>query len=203
MSVTFCWYIFCLLPIYLGAIPKGREFLDTIVQQEDVRGVVSVTEAFELESIGCQVSSIPVPAGSTRNIQNLAHLHIAARDFVESPSVHQIENALSFIDQVKYIRIICWIIFNFLAHYLCMQVHSSTRGTIYIHCKAGRTRSATVVACYLVQRYSFKPEEAISRLLELRPHVVLAEPHRSTIEHFYSKIEAERQTRPRRSSPRY
>lgn len=87
---------------YKGAIPKGRDHLDALIAQEDVRGVVSVIEDFELESIGCQVSSIPVPDEATRHLQTLAHLHIVARDFFESPSVNQIENALSFIDQVHY-----------------------------------------------------------------------------------------------------
>jgi atypical dual specificity phosphatase len=175
------WYTRIDERVILGAIPQGRDYLDTLIATEDVKGVISVIEDFELESIGCRVSSIPVPTASSRHLQTLAHLHIVARDFVEAPSVNQIENALSFID----------------------QVHSSTRGTVYVHCKAGRTRSATVVACYLIQRYSFTPEQAINRLIELRPHVILAEPHRATIELFNSKLEAEKQTRSVRSSARY
>lgn len=28
--------------------------------------------------------------------------------------------------------------------------HSTNSGTVYVHCKAGRTRSATLVGCYLM-----------------------------------------------------
>lgn len=28
--------------------------------------------------------------------------------------------------------------------------NSATEGTVYVHCKAGRTRSATLVGCYLM-----------------------------------------------------
>jgi len=29
--------------------------------------------------------------------------------------------------------------------------HAKRRELVYVHCKAGRTRSATLVACYLMQ----------------------------------------------------
>ena len=46
------------------------------------------------------MSSIPVSTASSKHRQTLAHLHIAARDFVDASSVNQIENALLFTDQV-------------------------------------------------------------------------------------------------------
>ncbi|MEI6233332.1 MAG: dual specificity protein phosphatase family protein [Planctomycetota bacterium] len=41
---------------------------------------------------------------------------------------------------------------------------------VYVHCKAGRGRSATVVACYLLTR-GHTPESAQRLMLEKRPHV--------------------------------
>ena len=35
-----------------------------------------------------------------RQYSNLAHLHLVARDFVDTPNIEQLEQAISFIDQV-------------------------------------------------------------------------------------------------------
>jgi atypical dual specificity phosphatase len=42
---------------------------------------------------------------------------------------------------------------------------------VYVHCKAGRARSATVVLCWLVHSRRMTPEEAQRLLLKVRPHV--------------------------------
>jgi len=42
---------------------------------------------------------------------------------------------------------------------------------VYVHCKAGRGRSATVALCWLVARHGMAPEEGQRRLEERRPHV--------------------------------
>lgn len=42
---------------------------------------------------------------------------------------------------------------------------------VYVHCKAGRARSATVVLCWLVHSKQMTPEQAQARLLQVRPHV--------------------------------
>ncbi|ORY07444.1 phosphatases II [Basidiobolus meristosporus CBS 931.73] len=44
-------------------------------------------------------------------------------------------------------------------------------GTIYVHCKAGRGRSATMVLCYLITRYELSPEKAQQILLKSRAQV--------------------------------
>jgi atypical dual specificity phosphatase len=41
---------------------------------------------------------------------------------------------------------------------------------VYVHCKAGRGRSATLVMCYLIGR-GYTPESSQKLLLEKRPHV--------------------------------
>ena len=106
-----------------GALPQGRAHLERLVREERVRGVVSVVEDFELRNLGCDVRSVPVPPPSptlarplTRPLTQpiaqpigpaspappatLAHLHLVTRDFVQAPTVEQIELAISFIDQV-------------------------------------------------------------------------------------------------------
>jgi atypical dual specificity phosphatase len=43
--------------------------------------------------------------------------------------------------------------------------------SVYVHCKAGRGRSGTVVLCWLMQARGLSAQEAQQRLIERRPHV--------------------------------
>ena len=42
-----------------------------------------------------------------------------------------------------------------------------------MHCKAGRTRSATLVGCYLMAENGWSPEQAVEFMRERRPHILL------------------------------
>ncbi|CAF4019094.1 unnamed protein product [Adineta steineri] len=44
--------------------------------------------------------------------------------------------------------------------------------TAYIHCKAGRQRSANLAACYLIDTYGMTPEEAARRIRSIRPSTI-------------------------------
>lgn len=46
-------------------------------------------------------------------------------------------------------------------------------GTVYVHCKAGRTRSATLVGCYLMMKMKCHPEVAVDFIKLKRPHILL------------------------------
>lgn len=52
-----------------------------------------------------------------------------------------------------------------------IQKHVEAGNSVYIHCKAGRARSATVAMCWLMKYRGLSIDEAQSRLLETRPHV--------------------------------
>ena len=54
-------------------------------------------------------------------------LQLKTRDIFHSPSQEHIKSGIKFIKQFE------------------------NTGSVYVHCKAGRTRSATLVACYLIQ----------------------------------------------------
>jgi atypical dual specificity phosphatase len=54
---------------------------------------------------------------------------------------------------------------------------------VYIHCKAGRGRSATIAVCYLISK-GFSPEEAQRILLEKRPHVMPEVYKREVVQRF-------------------
>ena len=56
--------------------------------------------------------------------------------------------------------------------------------TVYVHCKAGRARSATVAACWLMYRYRISAEEATSRLRQVRPHIIRELENRAVVREF-------------------
>jgi len=43
--------------------------------------------------------------------------------------------------------------------------------SVYVHCKAGRGRSATVVLCWLITEYGITAKEAQDRLMAIRPQI--------------------------------
>jgi len=45
--------------------------------------------------------------------------------------------------------------------------------SVYVHCKAGRTRSATLVGCYLMNANNWTPEQAVDYMKDRRPHILL------------------------------
>lgn len=79
---------------------------------------------------------------------------------------------------------------------------------VYVHCKAGRSRSATLVGCYLmkvytfskptfftaslcdallclVQKHNWTPEDAIRHLRSVRSHVVFTQGKLDALKTFY------------------
>jgi atypical dual specificity phosphatase len=62
---------------------------------------------------------------------------------------------------------------------------SAARGeTVYVHCKAGRARSATVVVCWLVATHGLSPAEAQQFVLARRPHVLKTVAEREVVRQF-------------------
>lgn len=49
--------------------------------------------------------------------------------------------------------------------------------TCYIHCKAGRSRSATIATCYLIKKYDYMPNIALEHLKQKRRQIVLQSGH--------------------------
>jgi len=61
--------------------------------------------------------------------------------------------------------------------------------SVYVHCKAGRTRSATLVAAYLIAEQGLKPEEAVSKMREVRPHILLHSPQWAALKEFHRGVD--------------
>ncbi|CAH1257956.1 PTPMT1 [Branchiostoma lanceolatum] len=64
--------------------------------------------------------------------------------------------------------------------------HQEQGNTVYVHCKAGRRRSATLVACYLMQVHGWTPEEAHLFIKDKRPHITLARGQFQALDRYYT-----------------
>ncbi|WP_153557074.1 dual specificity protein phosphatase family protein [Roseimaritima sediminicola] len=88
----------------------------------------------------------PGPLDAYR-LAGIEQLHIPTVDFTH-PRLEDVQRAVEFI-----------------------QDHAAAGSTTYVHCKAGRARSATVALCWMVKYRQLSAEEAQAQLLKLRPHV--------------------------------
>jgi len=52
-----------------------------------------------------------------------------------------------------------------------VETHANRGETVYVHCKAGRARSATVAICWLIKSRQIPATEAQAWLTQKRPHV--------------------------------
>lgn len=68
-----------------------------------------------------------------------------------------------------------------------MRRMAAEEHSTYVHCKAGRARSATIVMCWLIEVHDMTPEEAQLRLLEVRPHVNPRLVERDVVQAFYDR----------------
>ena len=82
-----------------------------------------------------------------------AFLQLAMTDNIfEGPSLEKLTEGVKFIDDI---------------------VKNDPEASVYVHCKAGRTRSATLVGCYLMEKNKLSPEEAVELMKSKRPHILL------------------------------
>ena len=63
-----------------------------------------------------------------------------------------------------------------------------SKNIYYIHCKAGKGRSAVIVVCYVMYRYYMNVDEAIKFVKRHRPSVSLNEQQIDAIQQYYCKV---------------
>ncbi|KAM5316885.1 phosphatidylglycerophosphatase and protein-tyrosine phosphatase 1 [Glossophaga mutica] len=68
--------------------------------------------------------------------------------------------------------------------------YQSLGQSVYVHCKAGRSRSATMVAAYLIQVYNWSPEEAVGAITKIRPHIHIRSGQLEILKEFHKEITA-------------
>ncbi|CAL9213237.1 unnamed protein product [Arabidopsis halleri] len=100
---------------------------------------------------------------SLYHAHGINHLVIPTRDYLFAPSVSDICQAVDFIHK-----------------------NASSGKTTYVHCKAGRGRSTTIVICYLVKYREMTPECAYEYIRSIRPRVLLASAQWKAVKEFCS-----------------
>ncbi|XP_025091046.1 phosphatidylglycerophosphatase and protein-tyrosine phosphatase 1-like isoform X1 [Pomacea canaliculata] len=91
-----------------------------------------------------------IPSEEEWKEMGVEQLKIPTIDFTGTPTQENIHKAVKFIIG-----------------------HRNLNNSVYVHCKAGRTRSAVVVACYLIHVNRWTPEEAVEYIKTKRPHIWL------------------------------
>ncbi|KAJ9549972.1 hypothetical protein OSB04_022515 [Centaurea solstitialis] len=90
------------------------------------------------------------------------HLVLPTRDYLFAPSIHDICQAVNFIHGKALLK-----------------------QATYVHCKAGRGRSTTIVICYLVQHRHMSPDVAYAFVRSIRPRVLLASAQWQAVQEYY------------------
>jgi len=131
--------------VVLGALPFRGQNAQQIVDTESVKGVVSMNEDYELRAF-----SNLGPEWANLGVR---FLQLPTTDMFTSPSQEHLKTGVKFIREVV--------------------TDSPPGSSVYVHCKAGRTRSATLVGCYLMEEYGHTPEQAVEFMAQKRPHIWL------------------------------
>ncbi len=95
----------------------------------------------------------------------IVQLHIPTTDFTH-PSLDDVERAVEFV-----------------------QEHVAKDEIVYIHCKAGRARSATIAICWLMKYRGLSMQEAQAKLLECRPHINPRLTERPVVQEFARRLQ--------------
>ena len=126
----------------------------------------SVGHVAELKELGvvavvntCEEYRGPIAAYETAGIEQL---YVPTIDFT-APTLENVEKGVQFIEK------------------------HAPDGLVYVHCKAGRARSATIVVCWLIHSQGMTPEEAQAYLTERRHHVNPKISERAVVREFYRK----------------
>lgn len=99
---------------------------------------------------------------SLYHAHDIDHLVIPTRDYLFAPLFSDICQAVDFIHE-----------------------NASLGKTTYVHCKAGRGRSTTIVLCYLVEHRHMTPKSAYEHVRSIRPRVLLASSQWQAVQDYY------------------
>jgi atypical dual specificity phosphatase len=69
-----------------------------------------------------------------------------------------------------------------------MQAQIAQGRRVYVHCKAGRARSGTVVLCWLIAARGMTPEAAQQLILQRRPHANPRLAQRAVVREFWRQL---------------
>lgn len=131
--------------LYLGALPLITPLRNDLndLQKMGIKAILSVVEPFENNTMGWISSPITPEQWEEAGIKQL---QIPLEDFFGG-TISEIEGGVEFIR---------WNVIN--------------DRSIYIHCKAGRGRSALILLAYLIKYEDLSTDEALARMQLTRPH---------------------------------
>ncbi len=141
--------------LILGAMPLSNKCHHTKLKDLGVSVVVSLNQDFELDHQG--ILSIPVTHEEWKK-QGIEFRQFPAKDF-KGVDLDTISRTVSYIQ------------------------HQEEQGKkVYVHCKAGVGRSATIAACLQVlEKHSLSADEAIRIIKQKRPQISLNENQRRQV----------------------
>ncbi len=123
----------------------------------------------------CEEYAGPVAAYGDAGIEQL---RIPTIDFT-SPALEDVVRAVTFMQQ---------------------QIRLGRR--VYVHCKAGRARSGTVVLCWLIAARGLTPEQAQDQILQRRPHAYRFLARRTVVRQYWEMQHGGRPGHGRATRPR-
>jgi atypical dual specificity phosphatase len=152
----------------LGRVLGTRRWWDR-VDHHVILGALPLrrdVKALVAEGVGAVVNTCEEYAGPEESyrLHGIEQLRVPTTDF-HPPSFASVERAVAFIQQ-----------------------HVLAGRTVYVHCKAGRARSATVVLCWLVAHRGMTVEQAQRHLLSCRPHVMATLGQRAVVQEWAAYV---------------
>ncbi|KAJ8673584.1 hypothetical protein QAD02_004846 [Eretmocerus hayati] len=155
------WYDRIDETVILGALPF-KAMTRQLVQEENVKGVVSMNEDYEL-----RILSNNAEEWKKCNVQ---FLQLSTTDIFETPCQEKLRLGVDFINKFRNLE---------------SSNEDQKNATVYVHCKAGRTRSATLVGCYLMMRHGWTPKEAVDYMKNKREHILIHRAQWQALRIFY------------------
>ncbi|KAI3997589.1 hypothetical protein MKX01_029420 [Papaver californicum] len=162
--------------------PDEFHWWDQIDQFVLLGAVPFTTDVPRLKELGVQgVVTLNEPyetlvPSSLYHDHGIDHLVIPTRDYLFAPSYEDLCQAVDFIHR-----------------------NVSSGKKTYVHCKAGRGRSTTVVLCYLVQNKQMTPVAAFEYVRSIRHRVLLASSQWQAVQDFYN-VRVVKDTKPSSNS---
>ncbi|NWI42119.1 PTPM1 phosphatase, partial [Picathartes gymnocephalus] len=130
---------------------------EVLVEEENVRGVVTLTEDYETRFL-CF-------SRQEWEAMGVEQLRLSTVDLTGVPTLENLHKGVEFILR-----------------------HRARGNSVYVHCKAGRSRSATMVAAYLIQLHHWSPREAIEAIAKIRPHILVRHKQVQVLEKFHRNM---------------
>ncbi|KAH9403899.1 Phosphatidylglycerophosphatase and protein-tyrosine phosphatase 1 [Tyrophagus putrescentiae] len=198
--------------VVLGALPFLGPVTQTLLSEENIRSVISMNEDFELrftvsnrefwQRLGIPFLQLNTPdilhsPAQDKLEQGVEFIFDQQRKFKTRECVPENDLNPALVEAQTFpMNFELPLSIKNKGMYLKRKAESDGNNnstlqdhmpSVYVHCKAGRTRSATLVACYLIKRYGLTPEESVRFMTRRRSQVFLHTKQWQAIEEYYKR----------------